>query len=63
MEEHSQQMQNIFITFCTTSAQRLRRWTDIVQMLYKLIMFTGLGRTGFSASIVHACGNSNDGGR
>ena len=27
---------------CTTSAQRLRRWSNIVQMLYKCFVFTGL---------------------
>ena len=26
---------------CTTSAQRLRRWANIVQMLYKCFVFTG----------------------
>ena len=26
---------------CTTSAQRLPRWSDIVQMLYKYFMFAG----------------------
>ena len=26
---------------CTTSAQRLRRWTNIVQMFYKCFGFTG----------------------
>ena len=26
---------------CTTSAQRLRRWSNIVQMLYKCFVFTG----------------------
>ena len=28
---------------CTTSAQRLRRWSNIVQILYKCFVFTGLG--------------------
>ena len=36
----TQQTQNICITFCTTSAQRLRRWSNIVQMLYKCFVFT-----------------------
>ena len=27
---------------CTTSAQRLRCWTDIVQMLYKCFVFAGI---------------------
>ena len=27
---------------CTTSAQRLRRWSNIVQMLYKCFVFTGI---------------------
>ena len=26
---------------CTTSAQRLRRWSNIIQMLYKCFVFTG----------------------
>ena len=26
---------------CTTSAQRLRRWSNLVQMLYKYFVFTG----------------------
>ena len=29
-------------TICTTSAQLLRRWSNIVQMLYKCFVFTGL---------------------
>ena len=28
-------------TICTKSAQRLRRWSNIVQMLYKCFVFTG----------------------
>ena len=28
-------------TICTTSAQRLRRWSNIVQMLYKCFVFAG----------------------
>ena len=27
---------------CTTSAQRLQRWSNIVQMLYKCFVFTGI---------------------
>ena len=27
---------------CTASAQRLRRWSNIVQMLYKCFVFTGI---------------------
>ena len=27
---------------CTTSAQRLRRWSNIAQMLYKCFVFTGI---------------------
>ena len=49
----SQQTQNICIKFvqrrhnvlhniCTTSAQRLRRWSNIVQMLDKCFVFTGM---------------------
>ena len=26
---------------CTTSAQRLRRWADVVQILYECFVFTG----------------------
>ena len=37
MPQDTQQTQNI----CTTSAQRLRRWTNIVQMLYKCFVFPG----------------------
>ena len=33
----AQQAENL----CTTSAQRLLRWPNIVQMLYKCFMFTG----------------------
>ena len=32
-----------FYNICTTSAQRLRRWYDIVQMLYKYFVFAGAG--------------------
>ena len=28
---------------CTMLVQRLRRWTNIVQMLYKCLVFTGRG--------------------
>ena len=37
-------------SICTTSAQRLRRWTNIVQMLYKCFVFAGnttLGQSSF----------------
>ena len=34
---------NYNICTCTTSAQRLRRWSYIVQMLYKCFVFTGNG--------------------
>ena len=27
---------------CTTPAQRLRRWTNVVQMLYKCFVFAGI---------------------
>ena len=30
-----------YYNICTTSAQRLRRWSNIVQMLYKYFLFTG----------------------
>ena len=40
---------------CTTSAQRLRRWSDIVQMLYKCFVFIGMvcvsGYVGFVYSV------------
>ena len=36
-----QSTQNICITFCTTSAQRVRRWADVVQILYKCFVFAG----------------------
>ena len=39
----AQQTQNICITF----VQRLRRWSNIVQMLYKCFVFSGL--------FTHAC--------
>ena len=29
------------INICTISAQRLRRWSNIVQMLYKCFVFAG----------------------
>ena len=29
---------------CTTSAQRLRRWSNIVQMLYKCFVFAGINQ-------------------
>ena len=29
-------------SICTTSAQRLRRWANIVQMLYKCFVFAGI---------------------
>ena len=32
----TQQTQNILYNICTTSAQRLRRWSNILQMLYKM---------------------------
>ena len=33
------------ITFCTTTAQRLRRWTNIVQMWYQCFVYTGIDIT------------------
>ena len=39
---------------CTMSAQRLRRWSDIVQMLYKCFVFSGhrrAGPAGFSVAL------------
>ena len=36
---NTKQLYNI----CTTSAQRRRRWDDVVQMLYKCFVFAGLG--------------------
>ena len=35
---HSQQTKHLY-TICTTSAQRLRRWSNIVQMLYKVLVW------------------------
>ena len=32
----------IVYNICTKSAQRLRRWSNIVQMLYKCVVFAGL---------------------
>ena len=32
---------NHLYNICTTSAQRLRRWSNIVQMLYKRFVFAG----------------------
>ena len=31
-----------FYNICTASSQRLRRWSDIVQMLYKYFVFAGM---------------------
>ena len=36
--ENINHLHNIY----TTLAQRLRRWTNIVQMLYKCVVFTGV---------------------
>ena len=33
---------NHLYSICTTSAQRLRRWSNIVQLLYKCFVFPGL---------------------
>ena len=41
----AQQTQNI-VSPLTTSAQRLRRWSTIVQMLYKCFVFIKLASTG-----------------
>ena len=35
---------------CTTSAQRVRRWSDIVQMLLTCFVFTGL-----TSQMIHLC--------
>ena len=37
----SQQTQNIY-NMCTTSVQRLHRWSNIVQMLHKWFVFAGM---------------------
>ena len=42
LEVYSQQTQNILNNICIPSAQRLRRWSNIVQMLYKWFVFAGL---------------------
>ena len=57
----SQQTQNICITcvhlynICTMLAQRLRRWANIVQMLYKCFVFAGvaLSEELFLPHIIH----------
>ena len=38
----SQQTQNICITFVQRRHQRLRRWSNIVQMSYKYFVFAGV---------------------
>ena len=35
--------QKMLHKICTTSAQRLRRWSNIVQMLYKCFVFAAIG--------------------
>ena len=40
-ESRSQVNKRHLYNICTTSAQRLRRWSNIVQMLYKCFVFTG----------------------
>ena len=37
--KHGKHKKNIY-NICTTSAQRLRRWSNIVHMLYKCFVFT-----------------------
>ena len=37
----TQQTQNICINICITTVQRLRSWSNIVQMLYKCLVFAG----------------------
>ena len=32
---------------CATSVQRLRRWSNILQMLYNFFVFTGIALVGF----------------
>ena len=41
---------NIF----TTSAQRLRRWSNIVQMLYKCFVLTGITLREFQQILIHS---------
>ena len=41
----TQQAHNSCITFYKMSAQRLRRWSNIVQMLYKCFVFAGYSTT------------------
>ena len=38
----SQHTQKHLYGFCSTKTQRLRRWFNIVQMLYKCFVFTGI---------------------
>ena len=37
----TQQIQNILYYICTMLDQRWRRWSNIVQMLYKCFVFAG----------------------
>ena len=37
----TQHTQNILYNICTMSDQRLRRWTNVAQMLYKCFVLTG----------------------
>ena len=38
----SRQTHKHLYNICTTSARRLRRWADIVQMLYKCFVLAGI---------------------
>ena len=39
-----------FVNICTTSAQRLRRWSNIVQMIYKCLVFTAMYQNALSGN-------------
>ena len=42
---------------CTMSAQRLRRWSDIVQMLYQCLVFAGFAHlTGVYCAVCSSVG-------
>ena len=61
-ELSKQSVTSHFYNICTTSAQRLRRWSNIVQMLYKWFVFTGVTshnveHTAASISSVAECRN------
>ena len=40
-QQNTQQKQNILYNICTMLDRRRRRWADVVQMLYKCLVFAG----------------------